>query len=424
MEQGNFNRRLADHAQDNMIKIDFSPPYIDQDIIDEVVSSIKSMWITTGPRVKSLEEEIRKLTGTPQALCVNSWSSGAILLLKWFGIKEGDEVIIPAYTYCATALSIMHCGAKPVMVDIKDDFTIDTDKLRLKITGRTKVIMPVDFGGWLCNYDEINALVNEPEIKNKFSAGHPRQEKLGRILVIADAAHSLGATYMGKQQGCLTDVAIFSFHAVKNITTAEGGAICINLPDPFDVKEEYEYLRQMTLNSQTKNAYDKSMATGMWKYDVVDLGMKINMPDICAAIGLVQIRKYGSFLLQERRKKFQYYSTNFRQYSWAQLPPQDNENSTSSYHLYALRIKGITEKERDEMISFLFSKEIRVNVHFIPLPMLTLFKNSGYKMEEYPKAYENYSREISLPIYPQLAEAELDYVISSVVEAYQHAIHL
>lgn len=401
-----------------MMNIPFSPPYIDQDIIDEVVDSLKSGWITTGPKVKALEQEVIKLSGAPEALCVNSWTSGAMLMLKWFGVGEGDEVIIPAYTYSATALAVLHCGATPVMIDIKDDFTLDIDKIREKITGKTKVIMPVDIAGWPCDYAAINALVSDPDVKRHFQPAHKNQEKLGRILVLSDAAHSIGAKIGDVETGMLTDITIFSFHAVKNITTAEGGVICINLPQPFNNADEYAYLRMMTLNGQTKDAFTKSKAGG-WRYDIIDLGLKINMPDVCAAIGLAQIRKYDHGLLAERKRVFDQYSRAFEALPWAQVPPQDNGRRTSSYHLYALRIKGITEERRDAIIDAISKTGVAVNVHFIPMPMLTLFKNLGYDIKEFPCAYDCYSREISLPIYPQLTAEQVDYIIRVVTEAYQ-----
>ncbi len=403
------------------MNIPFSPPYIDQDIINEVVSSLESGWITTGPKVKALEEEVCKLTKVPQALCVNSWTSGAMLMLKWYGVQAGDEVIIPAYTYSATALAVLHCGATPVMVDIKDDFTIDVIKLKEKITSNTKVIMPVDIAGWPCDYDAINAIVNEGEIKALFQPSHANQVKLGRILVLSDAAHSIGASISGIETGLLTDITIFSLHAVKNVTTAEGGVICLNLPSPFNNEEEYNYLRRMTLNGQTKDAFSKSKAGG-WRYDIVDLGMKINMPDVLAAIGLAQIRKYNSQLLLERKRIFDQYSELLSTYPWAKLPPQDTANIKSSYHLYALRIHDIDEQQRDDMINYIAANGVAVNVHFIPMPMLTLFKGLGYKIEDYPNAYKQYSCEISLPIYPQLTELQVDYIVKTVENAYQEVL--
>ena len=403
------------------MNIPFSPPYIDNDIIEGVVDCLKSGWITTGPKVKALETEVCKLTLCKEALCVNSWTSGAILMLKWFGVKEGDEVIIPAYTYSATALAVLHCGATPVMVDIKNDLTIDENLIASKITEKTKIIMPVDIAGWPCNYEAINDLVKQKEIISKFQATSEAQKKLGRILVISDAAHSIGARICGKETGVLTDITIFSFHAVKNITTAEGGVICLNLPAPFDNAAEYAYLRMMTLNGQTKDAFSKSKAGG-WRYDIIDLGLKINMPDVCAAIGLAQIKKYDKNLLQERKRVFGNYSAAFSGFTWAQLPPQDTANIQSSYHLYALRIKGITEEQRDAIIDEIAKFGVAVNVHFIPMPMLTLFKNLGYKMSDYSNAFDNYSREISLPIYPQLDEEKVNYVIEAVVSSYNKVI--
>ena len=331
------------------MKIPFSPPFIDNDIIDEVVDTLKSGWITTGPKVKALEEETCKLTGVSQALCVNSWTSGAILILKWFGVKEGDEVIIPAYTYSATALAVLHCGATPIMVDVNDDFTIDPEKIKQAITSRTKVIMPVDIAGLPCDYDTINQIVNDQAIKAQFIPQSKNQEKLGRILVLSDAAHSVGAFYKSKACGVLADITIFSFHAVKNITTAEGGVICINLPAPFDNAEEYKNMRLWTLNGQTKDAFTKSKAGG-WRYDILFAGLKVNMPDLCAALGLAQMRKYNTELLLERKRVAEKYHQFFSQKKWAQLPIIEDERRKSCYHLYALRINNITEEQRDEMM--------------------------------------------------------------------------
>ena len=399
------------------MKIPFSPPFVDQDIINEVVDSLSSGWITTGPKVKLLEEEICKITNTERTVCVNSWTSGAILVLKWFGIKEGDEVIIPAYTYSATALSVLHCGATPIMVDISADFTIDVNAIEEKITSKTKVIMPVDIAGWPCDYNVINALVNKDSVKNQFVAESDKQSLLGRILVISDAAHSIGAIYNGVASGKLTDITIFSFHAVKNITTAEGGAICINLPNPFDIDEEYKLMKLYTLNGQNKDAFTKSQAGG-WKYDILFAGLKVNLPDLSAAVGLAQIRKYDSFLLLERKRVALQYQTFFSKYDFFQLPPFKDDLRESCYHLYALRLNGITEMQRDAMIEEITTTGVSVNVHFIPMPMLTVFKNLGYNIEDYPIAYDNYAREISLPIYPQLTNNQIDYICETVLAAY------
>lgn len=403
------------------MKIPFSPPHIDHQVIDEVLDSLNSGWITTGPKVKSLEEEIKKITNSPEVLCVNSWTSGAILVMKWFGVKAGDEVIVPAYTYSATALAVIHCGATPIMVDITDDLTINVDAIKKAITSRTKVIIPVDIAGWPCDYDEINALVNKGSVKNLFLAESDRQKQLGRILVISDAAHSIGALYKGVSAGKLTDITIFSFHAVKNITTAEGGAICLNLPNNFSNEEVYKLMKLYTLNGQNKDAFAKSQAGG-WKYDILFAGLKVNMPDVCAAIGLAQIKKYNSFLIKERERIANAYHFFFSKFEQFELPPLEDENRKSCFHLYALRLKGCKEEQRDLIIEEITKKGVAVNVHFIPMPMLTLFKNLGYKIEDYPVSYENYSREVSLPIYPQLTYEQIDYICKAVLTSYKKVV--
>lgn len=403
------------------MNIPFSPPYIDKEVIDEVVDTLNSGWITTGPKVKALEKEVVDLTGCPQALGVNSWTSGAMLVLKWFGVGEGDEVIIPAYTYSATALSVIHCGAVPIMVDVLDDFTIDPIKLKEAITQRTKVVMPVDFAGLTCKYDQINQIVTSKDVVSIFKPNSVKQKHLGRILVISDAAHSIGAKFLDNQAGNLTDITIFSFHAVKNITTAEGGIICINLPAPFDNEEEYKLMRIWTLNGQTKDAFTKSQAGG-WKYDVLFAGLKVNMPDLCASLGLGQIRKYHE-LMNERKRVAVQYETFFSQKEWAKCPILKDEKRISCNHLYALRINNISEEQRDRMIDEITQAGVSVNVHFIPMPMLTVFKGMGYNILDYPKAFDNYSREISLPIYPQLTLEQVDYICQSVLNAYKKVVN-
>lgn len=400
------------------MKISFSPPYVDYDVINEVIDSLKSGWITTGPKVKALEEEIKSFSGAQEVLCVNSWTSGAIMMLRWLGVKEGDEVIIPAYTYSATALAVLHAGAKPVMVDSNEDFNISVEAIRNAITHKTKAIIPVDIAGFPCDYDAIMNIVKEPGVRSLFKADSESQKKLNRILVLNDAAHSLGAWYKDNiRTGSETDIAIFSLHAVKNVTTAEGGAICLNLPKPFDNASLYSELRQMSLNCQTKDAFSKSKAGG-WKYDIVGFGMKINMADINAAIGLAQIRKYPE-LLEERKRVFVSYSTAFKTKDWAILPPASKDGKETSYHIYALRIKDFTEKQRDTMIEEIAKRGVAVNVHFIPMPMLTFFKEKGYNIKDYPQAYKNFKNEISLPIYPQLTNEEVNYIINTVVDAYK-----
>lgn len=398
------------------MKIAFSPPFIDQSVIDHVLDTLKSKWITSGPKVKSLEQEIVKLTDTQAAICVNSWTSGAIMMLKWFGIKEGDEVIVPAYTYCATALSVIHCGATPVMVDVKDDFTIDPEIVRKAITHKTKAIIAVDIAGWPCDYNSLNALIKSAEVKKMFTPSTTTQATLGRILLIADAAHSIGSQYEGRASALKADITIFSFHAVKNITTSEGGCVCLNLPEPFNIDFEYKYLKIFSLNGQNKDAFAKYNGSG-WRYDVIYAGLKINMPDICAAIGLAQIVQYNSYLLPERKRVASQYMLAFESFDWFISPYLKDGERESSYHLFPLRIKGITEIQRDEIIEELMNLGISANVHFIPLPMLTLFKSRGYDLANYPNSYRQYACEISLPIYPQLNNEEIDYITTSIINA-------
>ncbi|MEG2494000.1 MAG: DegT/DnrJ/EryC1/StrS family aminotransferase, partial [Rikenellaceae bacterium] len=333
---------------------------------------------------------------------------------RWLGVKDGDEVIIPAYTYSATALAVIHAGAKPVMVDTSSDFNISIEAIEKAITPRTKAIIPVDFGGFPCDYDKVMTLAIDK--KAMFTPTSDVQKKLGRIMILSDAAHSIGARYDGKFVGSQTDVVIFSLHAVKNVTTAEGGAICLNLPKGFDNAELYNTLRTMSLNCQTKDAFTKSQAGG-WRYDIIGLGMKINMADVNAAIGLAQIRKYPH-LLQERKRIFERYDKAFKALGWAITPSAVSQTKESSYHIYALRIKGENEGFRDKMITEIASHGVAVNVHFVPMPMLTYFSSLGYKIENYPQAYNNYKGEISLPIYPQLTNQQVDYIIDTVIKAY------
>jgi dTDP-4-amino-4,6-dideoxygalactose transaminase len=396
------------------MKIPFSPPYIDQDVVESVMESLNSGWITSGPKVKALEEEVARYVGVKRAVCVNSWTSGAILMMKWFGLKKGDEVIIPAYTYAATALSVIHAGAKPVMVDVGDDFMIDPEAINNVITDKTKIIIPVDFGGWLSDYDRINQI--SQDLSDVFNPENDIQQKLGRILILSDAAHSLGASINGRMSGGLCDVSVFSFHAVKNVTTAEGGAICLNLPDLFDENEQADWLKLMTLNGQTKDAFTKTKAGG-WKYDIVMPGMKINLPDIAAAIGLVQLKKY-EILRSERKRVHDRYLNAFKSFEWA-IIPKISEIEDPSYHLFPLRINNISEAQRDKIISILAEQGIAVNVHFNPLPNLSYFKKLGYKISDFPNAHKLYLSEISLPIYPQLSDDNIDFLIEELVKAYE-----
>ncbi len=396
--------------------IRFSPPRMDQKIIDEVVDTLKSGWITTGPKVKKFEEALTKYGGHQSTLCVNSASAGLELMLRWFGVKEGDEVIVPAYTYSATANVVVHCGARPVMVDIRSDFNISVKNIEKAITKNTKAIMPVDLGGFPCDYDEVNALVRRPDILSQFHPTTNEQKQLGRILVLSDAAHSIGAVYKGKKIGSLTDITVYSFHAVKNLTTAEGGAVCLNLPEPFDNSAIQQYLKVKSLHGQTKDAFSKTQLGG-WRYDIIEPGYKFNMTDIQAAMGLVELERYDSDMLVRRKQIFDSYSEAFSRKEWAQVPVYETDEKKSSYHAYLLRIKNITESRRDQIIQKIFDSGVAVNVHFIPLPMMTYYKSCGYKIEDYPVTLDNYSREISLPVYYDLSDEMVNEVITAVVNA-------
>jgi dTDP-4-amino-4,6-dideoxygalactose transaminase len=391
------------------LKIPFSPPYIDQDIVDAVVNTLKSGWITSGPAVKELELLTQDLFQVEKAVAVNSWTSGAMLTLKWLGIGPGDEVIIPAYTYAATALAVMHRGAKPIMVDVKADFTIDETQIEKFINSRTKAIIAVDLAGWPCSYEQIKKLICCDQIKKQFNSTNDIQGRFGRIALISDAAHSIGSIYQGKPAAMASDITIFSFHAVKNITTAEGGMICLSLPVSFSNAEIYQWMKLNTLNGQTKDAYSKTQGND-WKYDIVSDGLKINLPDVLASIGVAQLKKYHSYLLPERRRVFNHYARFFSDKPWASVAHLDSSEKKSSYHVFALKISGIRQSQRDWILNRLYEEGISANVHFVPLPLLTLFRNLDYDISEFPMSFKNYSEEISLPIYPQLSDEQCSYI--------------
>lgn len=403
------------------MKIPFSLPVIDEEVIAEMQDTLTNTgWLTTGPKARALEEEIRQFVGAEAVLGVNSWTSGAMLMLRWLGVGVGDEVVIPAYTYSATALCAMNMGAKVVMVDVKDDFTMNPEKLKAAITEHTKVVLPVDIGGFPCDYDAIREVLDEPEIRALYCPESEKQKQFGRIMLMADAAHSLGAFYKGKPSGTVADVTVFSLHSVKNITTGEGGAIVLNLPQGFDHQKELAFLRALSLNGQNKSAFEKNQV-GAWRYDIIDQGLKVNMPDLCATVGLAQMRRYKSDFLPERKGIFEFYVQEFSRYDWAIIPPHRDGDTESSYHLFLLRVRGFDEAKRDAMIQYISERGVGVNVHYIPMAMLTLFKNRGYRMEDYPNTYKLYANEISLPVYNHLSEEQLRVVADVVVEAY-HAV--
>lgn len=385
--------------------IPFSPPRIDQAVIEEVVAALRSGWITTGPRVRRFEAMLSEYGGHQQTLCLNSCTAGLELMLRWFGIGPGDEVIVPAYTYSATANAVEHCGAKAVMIDVGDDFNMRIDALAAAMSPATKAVIPVDIGGWPCDYDAIYRVVNEYVVQSGFKPSNSEQEKLGRPLILSDSAHSLGAWYHGRRSGSLADVSVFSFHAVKNLSTAEGGAICLNLPYPFDNAEEWSRLRIKGLHGQTKDALAKTHA-GAWEYDIVEAGYKCNMTDIQAAMGIVELGRYDDSNLPRRRQIFDLYTRELKAYDWAIIPPYDQDGRVSSYHVFLLRIRGFSELQRNQVIQHMASLNISTNVHFKPLPLLSHYAGKGYNIADYPDAHRNYCAEISLPVYFDLSDAD------------------
>ena len=395
--------------------IPFSPPRIDDKIIAEVTAALRSGWITTGPRTKEFEKKISAYCGNKNTLCLNSATAGLEIMLRWYGVGQGDEVILPAYTYSATANVVIHCGAKPVFVDVNaSDFNISVANIERAINQHTKVIMPVDFAGYPCDYDEINALVEKHKLL--FRPKTDNQKTLGRIMVLSDSAHSFGASYKGKKCGSLTDVSVFSFHAVKNLTTAEGGAIALNFPAPFDNEKIYKYLCVLTLHGQNKDALAKTQK-GNWKYDIIEAGYKCNMTDLSAAIGLIELERYDNDTQLKRKAIFDSYNKAFAKDARFQLPEHETANKTGCYHLYPLRIKGITEVQRDAIMKEIFDCDVSVNVHFIPVPAMTYYKNLGYDLKDYPTTYDNFSREISLPVYYDLSADNVQTVINAVISS-------
>jgi dTDP-4-amino-4,6-dideoxygalactose transaminase len=396
--------------------IPFTKPHISEKAIEAVNKVLHSGWITTGPVTKEFEKQITEYCGCKKSLCLNSATAGLELILRWYGVGPGDEVIVPAYTYCATANVVMHCGAQPVLADgKKDDFNIDPAQIRALITEKTKVIIPVDLFGYPCDYDEINALVREDAIKKMFRPSHPNQEKLGRILVLSDAAHSLGGIYKGKRCGSLTDITVFSFHAVKNLTTSEGGAIAMNLPEPFDHEAEYKKLNVSSLHGQSKDALAKTTEKG-WKYDVHEAGYKMNMTDILAAIGSVMLEEYDE-MLAKRKELFHAYNEALSDQELFELPVFETADKISSYHVYNLRLKGFTEDQRDRVMDDMIRQQIYANVHFIPLPLLSFYRNQQFDIRNFPVARDNYSREISLPLFFTMSREQLQTVTDALIHS-------
>ena len=391
-------------------KITFSPPDITDREIAEVVDTLKSGWITTGPKTKKFEEEIAKYCGIKKSVCLNSATAAMELALRLFDIGEGDEVITSAYTYTASASVIYHCGAKIILADTKNgEFNIDPKEVEKLITPKTKAIIPVDIGGFPADYSEILEIVEKKkDIFNPKKGTY--QEKLGRILVLADSAHSFGSNYKGRKTGSVADITSFSFHAIKNLTTAEGGALTWNFSENFDNEQIYKELMLLALHGQNKDALAKLKA-GAWKYDIVMPGYKCNMTDIMASIGLVQLQRYDNEILKKKKELVSYYEKYLKDLTnKIELPIFKNDDKESCRHLYMIRLKNQDEEKRNEVITKLGENDIATNVHFQPLPLLTAYKNLGFKIEDYPNAYNQYKNEISLPLHDFLSEDDVKYI--------------
>lgn len=394
------------------MNIPFSPPDIGELEIAEVIKTLESGWITTGPRVKELEKKIKNYVNADGCICLNSQTACAEMTLRLLGVGPGDEVITTAYTYTATAAVINHVGAKTVLIDTQpNSYEMDYELLAAAITEKTKVIIPVDLGGVPCDYNKIFAIVNNK--KNMFHPNTILQEAFGRIIIMADTAHALGASYCGKMVGSIADFSNFSFHAVKNLTTAEGGAVTWKTIPGFPDEEIYRQYQLLSLHGQSKDAYSKSQL-GSWEYDVLGTYYKCNMTDISAAIGLQQLDRYPQ-MLQKRKNIIQKYDNIFNPVGVKTLNHYSND-IISSGHLYLTNVPNITLEKRNEIIFQMANKGITCNVHYKPLPMLTAYKNLGFDISDYPNAYNNFSNEITLPLYTKLNDEEIEYIINSFQE--------
>ena len=393
------------------MKIPFSPPDITEEEIIQVTEALKSGWITTGPRTKELEREVASLCGVNRAVCLNSQTSCAEMTLRLLGIKDGDEVITSAYTYTASASVVCHVGAKLVLIDTQEDsLEMDYDKLAEAITERTKVIIPVDIGGIPCDYNRIYEIVESK--KELFQPENELQKAFGRVIVMADAAHALGAVWQDKMVGSIADFTNFSFHAVKNLTTAEGGAVTWREINGIDSEKIYHQYQLLSLHGQSKDAFAKTQL-GAWEYDIIGPWYKCNMTDVAAGIGLAQMKRYKG-LLARRQEIIRKYDNAFIPVGIEVLKHYTNEY-TSSGHLYITRIPDITQDMRNEIIIKMAETGVACNVHYKPLPMLTAYKQLGFDIKDYPNAYRRFENEITLPLHTRLTDEEIDYVINQYI---------
>ena len=395
-----------------MKKIPFSPPDMSEAEINEVAEALRSGWITTGPKTKEFERLIAMCCQTDQAVCLNSATACMELILRVLGVGQGDEVITPAYTYTATASVTCHVGAKVVMVDTApDSFEMDYDKLADAITERTKVVLPVDLAGVVCDYDKIFAAVESK--KHLFSPANDIQKAYGRVIVLADAAHAFGAKWHGKMCGEIADFTSFSFHAVKNLTTAEGGALTWRNHDGVDNESLYKQFQLLSLHGQNKDAFAKTRL-GAWEYDIVAPYYKCNMTDVMAGIGLAQLKRYPE-MLYRRRQIIERYNEGLRGCD-VQVLDHFGDDHSSSGHLYLVRLLGEDVEYRNAVIERMAERGIACNVHYKPLPMMTAYKNLGFDIVDYPNAYNQYHNEITLPLHTSLTNEDVEYVISNFVD--------
>ena len=391
------------------MKIPFSPPDISDLEVEEVAKALKSGWITTGPRVKELERQIAEYVGSPKCVCLNSQTACAEMALRLLGIGAGDEVITSAYTYTASASVICHVGAKVVLVDTQEDsLEMDYRQLELAINEKTKAIIPVDLAGIPCDYDQIFGIVNKK--KGLFRPSNEIQKALGRVAVLADTAHAFGAERHDKKVGGIADFSSFSFHAVKNLTTGEGGALTWRHIDGVDDEELYRRLQLLSLHGQSKDALTKTQL-GAWEYDIVGTWYKCNMTDIAAALGLAQMARYPQ-MLRRRREIIERYDKAFKPLGIKVLAHYSNEYRSSG-HLYITRVPNITLEQRNEIIQKMAGKGVACNVHYKPLPMHTAYRALGFEMADFPNAYRNFVNEITLPLHTCLTDEEVEYVIET-----------
>lgn len=399
------------------MNISFSPPDMSDMEIQEVADTIKSGWITTGPKTKELERQIAKYVGVNRCVCLNSQTACGEMALRVLGIGAGDEVIVPAYTYSASASIVDHVGAKIVFVDVQEGcLEMDYDKMEAAITEKTKAIIPVDLGGVPCDYDKIFAIVEKK--KALFQPKNEIQKAIGRVAVCADTAHAFGASWHGKMCGSIADFSSFSFHAVKNFTTAEGGALTWRTIPGVDDEDIYHKLQLLSLHGQSKDALAKTKL-GAWEYDIVGPWFKCNMTDIMAGIGLAQMKRYPG-MLARRKEIIARYDAAFKPLGIDVLDHY-NDNHQSSGHLYITRIPGAGLEERQEIIVKMAEAGIATNVHYKPLPMMTAYKNLGFDIKDYPNAYKRFVNEITLPLHTCLTDEEVEYIIenySKIVKEY------